>query len=207
MGTKRGRRTSELKSKKQKKTLRTSILVLIVVCLVGFLIFFFVTLFDFIFPPKGGKDAGGVKNREKQAVVLYFSDVNERFLLPENRYVPKAENIEGQATEIVKALIDGSKTNLINTFPEKIGLQSVKIDKDKKTAHVSFTKNLIQMHPGSSAGEMATIYSLTNSLIANIPDIEKVKILIDEKEVETLKGHVNARRPFAMNKDIMAPGT
>ena len=205
MTTKKERRTSELKSKKQKKTMRTSILVLIVIFLVGFLIFFFVTLFDFIFPPKAGKETVA-KSREKQAVVLYFSDVNERFLLPEKRFISKENNIEGQAREIVKALIEGSKTNLINTFPEKIALQSVKIDK-AKTAQVSFAKNLINTHPGGSASEMATIYSLTNSLTTNISGIEKVKILIDEKEVATLKGHINIRQPFSLNKEIMAPGS
>lgn len=205
MATKKERRTSELKNKKQKKTMRASILILIVVSLVGFLIFFFVTLFDFIFPPKAGKETIA-KSREKQAVVLYFSDYNERFLLPEKRYIPKESNVEGQAREIVKALIDGSKTNLVNTFPEKIGLQSVKIDKEK-TAHVSFTKNLIQTHPGGSASEMATIYSLTNSLTSNIIDIEKVKILIDEKEIATLRGHIDTRQPFFMNKESIAPGS
>jgi flagellar basal body-associated protein FliL len=205
MATKKERRTSELKSKKQKQTMRTSILVLIVVFLVGFLIIFFVTLFDFIFPPKGGKETLA-KSREKQAVVLYFSDVNERFLLPEKRYIPKEKNAELQAREIVKALIDGSKTNLVNTFPEKSGLQSVKIDKEK-TAHVSFARNLIQIHPGSSASEMATIYSLTNSLTANIPDIERVKILIDEKEITSLRGHIDTRQPFLMNKESIASGS
>jgi flagellar basal body-associated protein FliL len=205
MATKKERRTSELKSKKQKKTMRTAILALIVVCLVGFLIFFFITLFDFIFPPKTGKDSVA-KSREKVAVMLYFSDINERFLLPEKRFVPKENDAEKQAEQIIKALIAGSKTNLVNTFPEKTELLDVKIDLSK-TARISFTQNLINMHPGGSASEMATLFSLTNSLTGNIPQIEGVKVLIDGKEVPTLKGHIDTRQTFRLNKDILAPGT
>jgi len=205
MATKKEKRTSEIKSKKQKKTMRTSILALIIVCIVGFLIFFFVTLFDFIFPPKAGKETVA-KSREKIAVEIYFSDVNERFLQPEKRFISKEKTIEGQAKEIVKALIDGSKTNLVNTFPVNTQVQSLKVDQNK-TAMISFSRNLIQSHPGGSASEMATIYSLTNSLTINIPGIERVRILIDEKDVSSLKGHIDTSSFFNMNKEIIAPGS
>jgi hypothetical protein len=185
--------------------MKTSILALIILCIVGFLIFFFVTLFDFIFPPKGGKDTVA-KSREKIAVDLYFSDVNERFLQPEKRFIPKEKTVDGQAKEIVKALIDGSKANLVNTFPSDTLIQSVKVNQSKM-AIISFSKNLQLSHPGGSASEMATVYSLTNSLTINIPAVERVKILIDEKDVASLKGHIGIRSSFTMNKEIIAPGS
>ncbi|MBN1380067.1 MAG: GerMN domain-containing protein [Deltaproteobacteria bacterium] len=203
MATKKKRRNNELKSKRQKKTLKTVILIFIVLCIVGFLVFFFVTLFDLIFPPQSEKEVT-VRSRAKIAVILYFSDDNERFLVPEKRFIPKENNLEGQAREIIKALIDGSKTKHINTFPDNIELQSVTIDADK-TARVSFSKKLIQKHPGSSASEMATIYSLTNSLTVNLPDIEKVRILVDEKALTTIKGHINTKQSFRRSEEMIAP--
>jgi len=204
MSSKRQQRTIDIQHKKKKKGVRVLVLSLIVTCVVGFLIFFFLTLFDSVYPPVAGK-GGKEKSRDKIAVTLYFSDTNERFLLPEKRYVAKENSSEGQVQEIVKALIEGSKTGLVNTFPEKTELLKVKME-GQETALISFGRNLVENHPGGSTSEMATIYSLTNSLIGNMPSIKKVKILIDGKEQESIRGHINIRNPFTFNKELIAPG-
>ena len=204
MSSKKQLRINDIQSKKKRKGVRILVLSLLVTCVVGFLIFFFLTLFDSVYPPVAGKQ-GREKSREKLQVTLYFSDANERFLLPEKRYIPKDASPEGQAQEIVKALIEGSKTGLVNTFPEKTELLKIRIE-GPETALVSFGHNLVDNHPGGSAGEMATIYSLTNTLIVNMPEIKKVKILIDGKEQESLRGHVSIRGAFSLNKELIAPG-
>jgi hypothetical protein len=203
MGTKKQKRTTEIRGKKKKRSIRKSVLFLIVTIVIIFLVLFFITLFDHVFPPTKDTTA---KKKEKQLVVLYFSDANERFLVPEKRYIPKENKPDEQAREIVKALLDGSKTKLINTFPEKVTLEKISID-STQTAHVSFDNSLVERHPGGSASEMATIYSLTNSLIHNIPGIKKVKLLISGKEIESISGHINTIHPFAMNKELLAPGS
>jgi hypothetical protein len=200
MASKRLRRTVEIKTKKQKKKMRKSVFFIVVSSLVGFLVFMFLTLFDYVYPPVNGKGAAG-KKREKQAVVLYFSDGNERFLVPEKRFIPKEEKASAQGRELVKALIDGSKTGLINTFPEKVDVQHIRIENE--TAYVDFTKNLIKNHPGGSASEMATIFSLTNSLAENLPEIKKVKILVGGKEIPSIKGHIDTRQPFTPNRELV----
>jgi hypothetical protein len=200
MASKRLRRTVEVKSKKQKKKMKKSVFLIVVSSLVGFLVFMFLTLFDYVYPPVNGKGAAG-KKREKQAVVLYFSEGNERFLVPEKRFIPKEEKASAQGRELVKALIDGSKTGLVNTFPEKVDVQHIRIENE--TAYVDFSKNLIKNHPGGSASEMATIFSLTNSLAENLPEIKKVKILVGGKEIPSIKGHIDTRQPFAPNKELI----
>jgi hypothetical protein len=203
MSTKKQRRTGEIKSKKQKKTKRVFLLSLISLAIVGFLVFFFVTLFNYLYPPTADKNTGARK-KEKQVVALYFSDVNERFLTVEKRYIVKEKASGAQAKELVKALLDGSKTGLVNTFPEKTELQSVRIERDQ-TAYVSFGKNLLKLHPGGSASEMATVYSLTHTLTINIPEVKRVKILVDGKEVESIRGHIDTRRPFIPNQELIVP--
>ena len=202
MVTKKKRRTDEIMGKKKKKTMRKSLLFLIVTTIVACLILFFIILFEYVFPPT----QKNVTKKEKQEVVLYFSDANERFLIPEKRYITKEESPEDKAKEIVKALLDGSKMKLVNTFPEKATLESIKID-NRQIAYVSFDENLIKFHPGGSASEMATIYSLVNSLTRNISSIKGVKLLIGGKEVESIKGHIDTKQPFNMNKDLLAPGS
>jgi hypothetical protein len=60
-------------------------------------------------------------------------------------------------------------------------------------------------HPGGSTAEMATVYSLTNTLTVNMPAIKKVKILIGGKERESLKGHIGLKNPFSINRELIAP--
>ncbi len=197
MATKKKRRADAMKSKKRRKNIRLFILSIIIVMAVGFLFFFFLTLFDYVYPPISAK------KKEKQKVVLYFSDSNERFLVSEKRYIPKGKNINDQAEELVRALIEGSKTGSVKTFPKGVQLQSIRIEKGG-TAYVSFGKNLVELHPGGSTSEIATIYSLTNTLMSNIPSIKRVKILIDGKKLITIKGHIDTRYPFILNRELIA---
>lgn len=200
MTTKRQRKTAEVKTRKQKKKMKKSVFFVVMTSLVGFLVFMFLTLFDYVYPPVEGKGAAGRK-KEKQAVVLYFSDENERFLVAEQRFIPKETNASAQGKELVKALLGGSKTGLVNTFPDKVEVQTVKIDNE--TAYVDFSKNLIKNHPGGSAGEMATIFSLTNTVVENVPGVKKVKILVGGKEIPSIKGHIDTRYPFAPNRELI----
>jgi hypothetical protein len=202
MAAKKPKRNEGAASRKKKKKTKFLLLFLLIGVVSGFLVFFFVSLFDFVYPPVSERETAARK--EKVEVVLYFSDANERFLVREKRYVVKEKDAAGQAKELVKALLEGSKAGLVSTLPRKTDLRNVTVAKDQ-TATVNFDRNLVTMHPGGSASEMATIYSLTNTLISNIPDIKRVKILIDGKEQESLKGHIDMRRPFVLNKGILAP--
>jgi flagellar basal body-associated protein FliL len=203
MATKKQRRTDEVKHKKTKKNRRVLLLSVIVVVSVVFLAIFFITLFDYIYPPAAGKQTAA-KKRDKQEVTLFFSDPNERFLVPEKRFIPKEKEPEAQAREMIQALIAGSKTGLVNTFPEKAELQGVKRE-GEETLSVNFRESLVANHPGGSAAEMATVYSLTNTLTTNLPAIKRIRILIDGKERESLKGHIGLRNPFMMNRELIAP--
>ncbi|MDA8125865.1 MAG: GerMN domain-containing protein [Deltaproteobacteria bacterium] len=203
MGTRKQKRTDQVKHKKTRKKRRLLLLATIVVVCVVFLAIFFITLFDYLYPPAAGRKATAQK-RERQEVTLFFSDANERFLVPEKRFVPKEKEPEAQAQEIVKALLVGSKTGLVNTFPDKGELQDVKLE-GEGTALVNFRESLVVNHPGGSTAEMATVYSLTNTLTTNLPTIKRVKILIDGKERQSLKGHIGLRQPFTMNRELIAP--
>lgn len=204
MATKKTLRNMDFKQKKTKKTKKRLHLIVIGLFVTGLLFIFFVVLFDYIFKPVGDSEQLA-KKREKVAVAVYFSDQNERFLVAEKRFVPKAKDAREQAEEIVKALLDGSKTGLVNSFPPGVALNSVKISDE--TAIVDLGKKLQELHPGGTASEMASIYSLTNSLIANIPAVKRVKLIVDGAEIESIKGHIDTRQSFVFNKEFVAPAT
>jgi len=202
MSSKRQRRVGEIRTKKKKRGRKVLLLVLIGATVLGFLIFFFISVFNSVYPPVGGKETVA-KKRGKRSVTAYFSDANERFLVAEKRWVPKSDDAVGQAREIIRALVDGSKEGNVGTFPEGTTVQSVKLADGLMT--VSFGGGFVKNHPGGSASELATIYSLVNSLTANLPSVKKVRILVEGRERESIKGHIDLRRAFTANSEMIAP--
>ncbi len=204
MGSKKKSKSKQIKARQRKKNTRIVYLSLITLVCVGFLVFFFLSLFDYVYPPADGKRAPvtPTATKEKHKVKLYFSDRNERFLIPEERYISDIESSGDKIEKLVKALISGpNSTDLVRTFPEKAVLRKVTIEDG--TAVIDFDKNLIVLHPGGSASEMMTIYSLTNTVILNVPSIKKVKILVNGAELETIKGHIDTSSPFVVNKELI----
>ena len=201
MSTKKQIRSENIKEKKIKKSTKIFYLSLIVGGGIVLLVVFFVTLFSAIFPTD---DMEAMKKKDKVIVKMYFSDQHERFLKSEKRFVVKETDQALQAKEIVKALLAGSKNDLVNTFPKGVTVKDVKIEEDG-TASVSFSKNLIKSYEGSSASEMATVYSLTNSITQNIPAIKKVKILVEGREIPSIKGHISTREAFSPDLELIVP--
>ncbi len=201
MSTKRQIRSENIKEKKLKKS--TRLIYLIAILGGGFIVLaiFFVLLFSAIFPPV---DMDAMKKKGKYVVKIYFSDPQERFLKPEKRHVFKEKDKADQAREIVKALLEGSKTGLVDTFPPKVTVKDVEVT-DDGTAQVSFSRDLLKSYEGSSASEMATIYSLTNSVTQNVPEIKKVKIMVEGKELPTIKGHISTRNAFSPDLELILP--
>jgi len=198
MASKRQRRTDEFKTRKKKKTFRLFFILGAVLIGGGFLAFMFWALSDTIFPPDAEEAAA---KRERKEVVLYFSDANERFLVPEKRLIPKGKNVEAQAEEIVKALIEGPKLGQIRTIPAGAKLQGLRIADG--TATLNFDNPFIEQHPGGTASEVATVYSLANTLTQNLTEIKKVRFQVGGKDVTTIKGHVDLREPIFPNKDLV----
>lgn len=200
MTSKRHRRSEDVKEKKKKKSTRIIYLSMIIGGIVIFLILFFIVLFDAFFP-EPNEDT--LKKKEKQVAIIWFSDQQERFLVGEKRYIFKENDAAAQAKEVIKALLDGSKNGNVNTFPAGVSLHDVKID-NAGIAYVNFTKSLTKLHPGSSSAEMASINSLTISLTENVPEIKKVKILVEGKELTSIKGHISTSKAFLPDRGILA---
>lgn len=199
MTTKRQRRAEALKGRKKKKSTRMIYLLAILGSIFIVLLIFFVILFSALFP---AVDKDSLKNKQKYAVTIYFSDKQERFLVPETRYIIKEEDDALQAKEIVKALLDGSKTGLINTYPLGVAVKDVKVKNDG-TAFINFDANLSKLHPGGSAAEMASIYSLVNSLTENVSSIKQVKIIVEGRELTSIKGHISTKKAFRSDPDLI----
>ena len=108
----------------------------------------------------------------------------------------------GFARTIIEALIKGPQKGLLRTLPEGTVLNALYITPDN-VCYVDLSDAVRTHHPGGSNSEMLTIYSVVNSLILNIPQIERVKILIDGNETSTLAGHIDLQYPVKANMLIV----
>ncbi|MDM8516149.1 GerMN domain-containing protein [Desulfobacterales bacterium HSG16] len=141
-------------------------------------------------------DTAAVKKRKVQ---LYFADNTCSFLRSEERIIAVDDYIEMSGIQIVNALIKGPfSKKLFPTIPEGVFLRALYID-GKNTAFVDLSRSFRDNHPQGVAAERLTIYSIVNSLILNLADINAVKILIAGKESMTLAGHIDLRPAFTSN--------
>lgn len=193
MTTKKHRRSEDAKDKKKKKSTKIIYLSAIIGSIVILLVLLFMVLFS-----------EPLKVKDRQLAIIWFSDQQELLLVGEKRYIIKEADAAAQAREVVQALLEGSKEKNINTFPAGVTLRDVKID-EAGIAYVNFTSSLTKLHPGSSSTEMASINSLTNTLTQNVPQIKKVKILVEGKELTSIKGHISTSKAFLPNPDLIVP--
>ncbi len=139
------------------------------------------------------------KKQETIKVRLYFGSGTSKGLAIENREIKKQPRPVDQAKEIVSELLLGPQSkDMVSTIPEGTGLRELYIDQDG-CAYIDLSPHVSRNHPGGSYAELQTIYSLVNSLTANMASIKSVKILVDGGEINTLAGHIDTRNPFATN--------
>lgn len=129
---------------------------------------------------------------------LYFSDREQRHLISEQRQLGPSDNPVVFAENIVKALIKGPRDALVGTIPPGTRLRALFID-DRQTAYVDLSGAVTEDHPGGAQTELLTIYSIVNSLILNVDEIETVRLLIGGRETVTLAGHIDIQTPFSAN--------
>ena len=67
-------------------------------------------------------------------------------------------------------------------------------------AFVDLSAEATTAHRGGSLDEIFTVYSIVNTLTENLPAITAVQLLVNGRQVDTLAGHVDVRRPLA--KDL-----
>jgi len=141
-------------------------------------------------PLPGGLSA----STQKSPVHLYFASRNSYFLMAEQRVVLHPDDPVGLADTIVKALINGPQKGLLKTIPADTRLKALYITPDG-TCYVDLSEAVRNTHPGGSKSELLTIYSMVNSLVLNVPEIERVQILIEGNQAPTLAGHIDLQLP------------
>ena len=130
-----------------------------------------------------------------RTVRLFFADPETTALREESRQLPQGVTAVEEAMRLLDELIRGPGEALAPTIPEGTRVRQLHID-GEGTAYVDFTRELQANHAGGTAGELLTIYSIVDTLASNLEQVKRVQLLVEGAEINTLAGHVDARRPF-----------
>jgi spore germination protein GerM len=109
--------------------------------------------------------------------------------------VSYGEGTVEQARRIIEAQLAAPAAPLVSAIPPDTKLRTVFLT-GAGDAYIDLSAELRSNHPGGTTNEILTIYSLVHVLTANLPAVSGVQILIDGKEVDTLAGHLDLRRPI-----------
>jgi len=135
---------------------------------------------------------------QQDTVTLYFPRGDSGDLVPEERTIGDDTDMERAA---ILALMAGPKTEgLSPSIPE--GTRLLDFRMEGKVAVIDFSEEIRTNHIGGSTGEMMTIYSIADTM-GGLPTVERVKLLIEGQEEETLLGHLDISGEIEPNMDVV----
>jgi hypothetical protein len=141
--------------------------------------------------------AAASSGRKIKARLFYLSEDGTR-LTGVERDVAYGDGSAAQAEEIVKAQIAPVAAPLVSAVPPGTALRALYLTA-RGDAYVDLSRDVVTGHPGGSLDELLTVYSIVNALTMNLPAVTAVQVLVEGKEVDTLAGHVDLRRPLGKN--------
>ena len=126
---------------------------------------------------------------------LYYGTPDGQALAAVKREVPLGEGPREQGRQILESELEDAPAPYLSLIPRGTTLRAFYIT-DRGDAFVDLSPEASTLHPGGSTYELLTVYAIVNAVTANLSSIERVQILIDGRQVDTLAGHVDLRRPF-----------
>jgi len=132
----------------------------------------------------------------RRMAMLFFADKDHRELLEEAREIEGGTTVTDEAKRILEELVNGPEADLMPVIPRAARVRSLFVDASG-TAYVDFDQELTEGHSGGARAELLTVYSIVNTLAANLSQIKRVQILVDGAGVPTLAGDVDTREPLA----------
>lgn len=131
-------------------------------------------------------------------VVLYFPDYETGTLQEEGRPMPLALNVEDSIRQIVLALIQGSQQGHAAALPPTALLRAVFLSSDG-TAYLDFSSDAAKGVPIGIESGALVVYSIVDSIAANVPGVKRVKFLIEGQAAQTWDGHIDLSGFFVPN--------
>jgi spore germination protein GerM len=136
---------------------------------------------------------------------LYYGSSDGRALVPVRRDVPAATSAVDQGRQILAVQFQDAPQPYLQVVPKGTKLRSFYVT-DRGDAFVDLSGDVVSAHPGGSLTELLTVYAIVNSVTANLPAVQRVQLLVEGKEVDTIAGHVDVRRPLEKDATLVREG-
>jgi len=134
---------------------------------------------------------------------LFFGTSDARHLAAAQREVPFGEGAVEQGRQIVLAQLEAeAQAPMLRVVPPGATLRSFYVS-ERGEAFVDLGPEILAAHPGGTTAEQLTVFAIVNAVTANLPAVTTVQLLVDGKEVDTLAGHVDIRRPLRRSDAIV----
>ena len=143
----------------------------------------------------------------KISVKLFFPAVDRPGLVIEDRTVSFSSDLSQQLKVVVEELARGSQIGLLPSLPPGTRVLEVFVTA-RGVAYVDLSKEAAAAVGRGSDDELITVYSVVNSLTSNFPSaVKRVQIVIEDRQVATLAGHVDLTRPLVPDMTYLAAST
>ena len=133
---------------------------------------------------------------------LFYGADDGQTLVPVRREVPLADGVVAQGRQILTSQLLPAPPPHVSVIPPGTMLRAFYVT-DKGDAFVDFSRELSSAHPGGSLTELLTVYAIVNAVTTNLPAIQRVQILLEGQEVDTIAGHVDTRRPLTRDVSLV----
>jgi sporulation and spore germination protein len=140
--------------------------------------------------------------RKIKARLFYVSEDGTR-LTGVEREVLYGDGPAAQAQLLVNAQLAPVAAPLVSAVPPGTTLRAIYLNTARGEAYVDLSREAVTAHTGGSLDELLTVYTIVNALTSNLPAVTSVQVLVDGKEIDTLAGHVDLRRPLAKNLSLV----
>lgn len=140
---------------------------------------------------------------DQEQVTLYFPG-DDWFLVAEPRTLPRWETPLAGARAVLTELLAGPTSEALRApLPAEVTLGTTYIAADGRL-YVDLVSTEHDRPPESgSLTEMLSVYSLVDSVVLNIPEIESVVLLWNGRQPETFGGHVDTSLPLLADRDLL----
>lgn len=144
----------------------------------------------------------------KVKVKMYWgSKSDERPLAPVTVELALSSDPGLRAKQVLNTLLAGPVDPEARTLPADAALLSFYLLPDG-TGVADFSESMATAIPSGIQSEQMAVDSITRTLEANVPQVQRLKILIHGQEMDTLAGHLDLTQTFLVNTSgLAAPPT
>ena len=151
-------------------------------------------------PPPGATPLPAV---ETVRVTLFFPDQTGAQLYSEERDLPKPAGGAAFLRALFEALQKGpTREGLISALPPKMQLRNAFLLHDGEAVLDLAVDSGLTF---GSSEELLIVAALVDTVLQNVADTSRVRILVNGEPAETLGGHVDLTRPLLFIRSVVAP--